>query len=566
MTENKKLRCAAYTRKSTEEGLEQDFNSLDAQREACEAYVHSQASLGWKLVKEHYDDGGISGGTMERPALQRLLQDIQRGRVDVIVVYKIDRLTRSLMDFAKMVKIFDSHQVSFVSVTQQFNATTSMGRLTLNVLLSFAQFEREVTAERIRDKIAASKKKGIYMGGHLPLGYEAKDKRLVINQEEAKTIRRVFKLYLKLGSVSALKRRLDDERIFTKKRQSLSGKKSGGKSFSPGNLYALLKNKIYLGHMVHKDQSYPGSHEPIIDEETWATTQIQLASSPQRKKKGKNDTSGALLKGLIYDERGDVLTPTYSVKERQRYYYYISHRILKLKDEEGDGWRLPARQIEEAVVSIICKTLNDERKVVNLFNLGCLPLKQQRKCFDEFKATAIKLESSTANQKLKDVGGLITRIDLSKDKLQITFSRSLVNQSGNSKLGIKTPSTEITPVVSEKIRFKKRGVEARLIIGGVEIERPVPDQSLVSLVTRAHEWLHCLTTDKAVSIHDLAEQTGLKRNEISRFLPLAFLAPDITQSIIQGTQPFELTADRFRRIPVIPNDWNEQRQLFGFAS
>ena len=255
-------RCAVYTRKSSEEGLEQDFNSLQAQREACEAFIKSQAGEGWRLVKTQYDDGGISGGTMERPALQHLLSDIDEGRIDVVVVYKVDRLTRSLADFAKMVEVFDAHHVSFVSITQQFNTTTSMGRLTLNVLLSFAQFEREVTGERIRDKIAASKKRGMWMGGFCSLGYDIRDRRLVVNQEESKLVRNIYKRYLELGSVRLLKHDLDRRGVVSKVRVSKNGTRSGGRPFSRGALYELLANPIYIGEIRHKKVRHPGSTKP----------------------------------------------------------------------------------------------------------------------------------------------------------------------------------------------------------------------------------------------------------------------------------------------------------------
>src|SRR6202007_2775643 len=273
-------RCAIYTRKSSEEGLEQDFNSLQAQREACEAFIKSQASEGWKLIKTAYDDGGISGGTMERPALQRLLADIGEGLVDVVVVYKVDRLTRSLADFAKMVEVFDAHGVSFVAVTQQFNTTTSMGRLTLNVLLSFAQFEREVTGERIRDKIAASKRKGMWMGGVVPLGYDVRDRRMVIDEREAETVRDIFRGSLELGCVRLLKEDLDYRGVISKRRTSKTGVESGGHSCSRGALYALLSNPIYVGEIRHKKLRHPGQHQAIVDRAIWERTQQQLKDTP----------------------------------------------------------------------------------------------------------------------------------------------------------------------------------------------------------------------------------------------------------------------------------------------
>ena len=274
-------RCAVYTRKSSEEGLEQDFNSLQAQREACEAFIKSQAGEGWRLVKTAYDDGGISGGTMERPALQRLLSDIDEGRIDVVVVYKVDRLTRSLADFAKMVEIFDAHDVSFVSITQQFNTTTSMGRLTLNVLLSFAQFQREVTGERIRDKIAASKKKGMWMGGCCSIGYDVRDRRLVVNQEESKLVRHIYKRYLDLGSVRLLKRDLDRREIVSKIRISKNGTRWGGRPFSRGALYELLANPIYIGEIRHKKVRHPGQHKSIVDRRTWRRCRSAFATKPR---------------------------------------------------------------------------------------------------------------------------------------------------------------------------------------------------------------------------------------------------------------------------------------------
>ena len=341
------FRCAIYTRKSTEEGLEQAFNSLDAQREACAAYIASQAGLGWKVISKHYDDGGVSGGTMERPALQNLLEDIAAKRVDVVVVYKIDRLTRSLMDFARIVEVFDKHEVSFVSVTQQFNTSTSMGRLTLNVLLSFAQFEREVTAERIRDKIAASKKKGIWMGGPVPIGYRAIDKRLEIEAEEAEVVRQLFRLYLEIGSVRRLKERVDELRLVTPKRRLRNGEMAGGRRFSRGHLYWLLSNPVYAGCVRHRGRVWPGQHEPIIDRELWDAVQKSLSGQAPTER-GMRTGRRSLLAGLLNDETGDRLSPSHAVKNGRRYRYYISHRLMQARkrDEGGGGfpqtrWRRP---------------------------------------------------------------------------------------------------------------------------------------------------------------------------------------------------------------------------------
>ena len=308
------VRCAIYTRKSSEEGLEQFFNSLDAQREACHAYTLSQRHEGWRVVDHQYDDGGYSGGSMERPGLTRLLQDIDAGRIDTIVVYKVDRLTRSLADFAKMIEGFDAGGVSFVSVTQQFNTTTSMGRLTLNILLSFAQFERELTGERIRDKIAASKRRGMWMGGTIPLGYDLRDRKLIVNPEEADRVREIFRLYLELGCVAKLKTHLDRKNITSKVRISTAGNKSGGASYSRGALYDILQNRIYLGEITHRDESFAGQHQAIVAQELWDKVQARLAANNQARRNGSSAKCPSLLSALIYDELGNRFTPSHAVK------------------------------------------------------------------------------------------------------------------------------------------------------------------------------------------------------------------------------------------------------------
>src|SRR5687768_5105889 len=325
---NGHLRCAIYTRKSSEEGLEQTFNSLDAQREACEAYVLSQKHEGWSVLCDRYDDGGFSGGSMERPALTKLLADIEAGRVDVVVVYKVDRLTRSLADFAKMVEIFDAQKVSFVSVTQQFNTTTSMGRLTLNVLLSFAQFEREVTSERIRDKIAASKRKGMWMGGFVPLGYEPRSRSLVVNEAEAQTVRTLFSLYLQLGNVRRVKEEADRLNLRSKQHCNGNGRSYGGVSFSRGAIYKILSNPIYVGEIVHRGERHPGSHPAIIAREIWDAVQNQLATNAARHKRQAGTPSSSLLAGLIFDQGGEPLTPTHASKGGRRYRYYVSRSLV----------------------------------------------------------------------------------------------------------------------------------------------------------------------------------------------------------------------------------------------
>ena len=336
----RKLRCAVYTRKSSEEGLEQEFNSLHAQRESCEAYIASQRSEGWVLVRDQYDDGGISGGTLERPGLKRLLEDIEDGLVDVVVVYKIDRLSRSLMDFSKLVEVFDRNDVTFVSVTQSFNTTTSMGRLTLNILLSFAQFEREVTGERIRDKIAASRRKGIWMGGVPPLGYEVKDRKLVIKDDDAANVRWIFARFVEIGSGTELARELAARGIRT----------SRGNRIDKKYLYRLLNNRVYIGEAVHKGDSYPGEHDAIIDRAIWDKVHAVLTVSPRKRAARTRADTPALLKGLLYGPDGAAFSPTHTRKAGKLYRYYVSQTVLKHGAGSCPVGRVPAGEIEAAVI------------------------------------------------------------------------------------------------------------------------------------------------------------------------------------------------------------------------
>ncbi|HXI16156.1 MAG TPA: recombinase family protein, partial [Chloroflexota bacterium] len=358
------LRCAIYTRKSTEEGLDQEFNSLDAQREACAAYILSQRHEGWVLVPEQYDDGGFSGGNMERPAMQQLLAEVRAGKVDVIVVYKVDRLTRALSDFAKIVEVLDAKGASFVSVTQAFNTTTSMGRLTLNVLLSFAQFDREVTGERIRDKIAASKKKGLWMGGPVPLGYEVLDRKLIVNQAEAETVRCIFGRYLELGSVRELVAALGAEGRRTKVQIRTSGPHRGGIPFARGGVLHLLKNRTYLGHIIHKGASYPGEHEPIVPAELWGAVQARLAVRDQIGTARTRVCRASLLVGLLYDGLGRRMSPSHANKQGKRYRYYVTHEQQR-RDREEPVWRVPAHDLEQMVLNQLQQFLTDGSAVHN---------------------------------------------------------------------------------------------------------------------------------------------------------------------------------------------------------
>jgi site-specific DNA recombinase len=351
--ERKVSRCAVYTRKSTEHNLDLEFNSLDAQREACEAYSKSQAHEGWRLIPDHYDDGGLSGASLDRPALQSLLADVSAGKVSIVVVYKVDRLTRSLADFAKLVELFDQHAVSFVSITQSFNTTSSMGRLTLNVLLSFAQFEREVIGERVRDKIAASKRKGIWVGGPVPLGYRCIDKKLVVVPEEAETVRTIFRRYLELGSMGALIEDLDRRGIRTKAAPRLDGSVRGGIRFGVGPLAHLLRNRFYVGDVVYRGEVHAGEHEAVLDRDLFEAVQSKRATNAVARNVRLRG-SASILTGRIYDDRGNRMSPTHSNKRGVRYRYYVSHALLQnRKDEAGRVTRVPAPEVEHLVLDSI---------------------------------------------------------------------------------------------------------------------------------------------------------------------------------------------------------------------
>src|SRR5256885_5242335 len=418
--------CAIYTRKSSEEGLEQEFNSLAAQREACEAYVRSQQHEDWVLAKTRYDDGGFSGGNVERPALQHLIADIRAGRIDIVVVYKVDRLTRSLADFARLVELFDAEAVSFVSVTQQFNTTSSMGRLTLNVLLSFAQFEREVTGERIRDKVAASKKKGMWMGGNVPLGYDADERTLVINPAEAETVRRIFALYRELGCVRRVKEEADSLGLRTKSSTTANGIERGGKRLSRGHLYTLLSNPIYTGQIVHKGQLHPGQQPALIDDASWSIVRDQLATNTSDHRRRAKAAEPSLLAGLLVDARGERLTPSHAVKKGRRYRYYVSAALITdAGTDRAQGWRLAAREIEEAVIRILADALTSPASLVERVGAAGMPSDQVRKLLSRAARMAAALGGSP-RERAKLVRELVEKIIVDEKTLTIKLRRDLL--------------------------------------------------------------------------------------------------------------------------------------------
>jgi site-specific DNA recombinase len=508
-SESKPLRCAIYTRKSTEHGLELEFNSLDAQRDACEAYIKSQASQGWKALPQHYDDPAYSGGNLDRPALKKLLTDIEAHKIDVVVVYKIDRLTRSLADFAKLVEAFDARSISFVAVTQQFNTTTSMGRLTLNVLLSFAQFERELSSERVRDKIAASRRNGKWTGGTVPLGYEGKDKKLVVKKVEAETVRAIFRRYLELKSFSKLVADLDRRGIVTKRRSTKVTKYLGGIPFTYGPLAYFLKNRVYIGEVHHGGKWFKGEHEAIIDRTTFDRVQ-QLLATKSNGQKAKRSESGALLMGKLYDDKGNLMSPSFSSKNGVRYRFYVSSALLRgRKAAAGSIARVAAVEIESAVLS-------------------ALEAHQHR----------IGLDSA-----LPEIGQ-VQCVVLARAQLLIRIA-GVPDEDG--------PMEEI------RIPWSSKATGAATMVESESVPEPSRNESLIQSIVRAHAWMRRLHDGTYESIEALAEAKRLHPKVIRQALRLAFLSPDVTSAILDGRHLPGLSLTQIPKL--LPLQWTEHRRL-----
>ena len=522
----KPIRCAIYTRVSTDQGLEQEFNSLDAQREAGEAYIKSQAHEGWVCLKDHYDDGGYSGGSMERPALQTLLEDIRLKTLDVIVVYKVDRLTRSLADFAKLVELFDGNAVSFVSVTQSFNTTSSMGRLTLNVLLSFAQFEREVTGERIRDKIAASKMKGLWMGGVVPYGYRVENRKLLVEPSEATHVKLIFDLYCQLKSIPALVRELEQRGIHSRVRKLASGKEIGGITFMAGPMSHMLGNRVYLGEINHKDKSYPGEHPSVISIEQFDQVQhIRRAISTGPS--GRYEQSSALLVRLIYDDRGNRMSPTHVKKGHVRYHYYQSSVLAHgLKSKAGSVERVPALEIEQAVTAAV------------LAHFDCtLSLDVDNRIF---------------------VRETVQRIDVLPTALKVTIKAMLVKADSEAEM-----ATELITVPW----IKPSNTRKREVLGVQEqsASRPMRVEARTRMlkgIAQGRTWLNMFMTGIMSDIGSLATQYKLSEKSVRSTLSLAFLAPDIVQAAIEGTLSRGMGVSQMTDLPA---DWAQQRHQLGIG-
>jgi site-specific DNA recombinase len=513
----KHVRCAIYTRVSTDQGLEQDFNSLDAQYDACQAYIRSQAHARWSLLRAKYDDGGFSGGNTDRPALQQLLDDVRAGKIDVIVVYKVDRLTRSLADFAKLVELFDSHNVSFVSVTQHFNTTTSMGRLTLNVLLSFAQFEREVTSERIRDKVAASKRKGLWVGGKVPLGYEVNNKQVVVVEKDAAKVRTIFRRYLELGSLDLLLKDLRKRDILTKVQRLKSGRTIGGIPFTRGPLSYLLRNRFFVGEVAYKGEVLPGPQAPILDRGLFEAVQAKLAEQQNNHVRTRH-RSEALLVGKIYDDRGHRMSPSHSRKRDVRYRYYISLPLLDGRPEEaGSVSRVPAGEIERVV------------------------------------ATAVRRELS-AGAEISDrdlITEYVTRADVRPAQIAIQI------KSGEVLKTLQSPW--------RKPPFKQRRELLLPSSGARNDPRPIRADArarLVAALSRGRCWLDELLNGTVTSIEKIAQRERCSARKVNMILSLAFLAPDLVKAGIEGQLPRGVGIARLCDLPAC---WSEQFQRLGIA-
>lgn len=533
----KRQRCAIYTRKSTEHNLDLEFNSLDAQREACEAYIKSQAHEGWRLIPDHFDDGGLSGASLNRPSLQRLLDDVRDGKIDIILVYKVDRLTRSLADFAKLVELFDQHGVSFVSITQSFNTTSSMGRLTLNVLLSFAQFEREVIGERVRDKIAASKRKGLWVGGPVPLGYATENKKLVVVPAEAKIVRLIFALYLEADSIAALAEVLERKGIRTKIRPLSNGESRGGIPFGVGALAHLLRNRFYTGEIDYRGEIHAGEHEAILDHALFDNVQEKLTKNTvDRAMRLKG--SPALLMGRIFDDIGNRMTPSHSNKRGVRYRYYVSHALIQgRKRDAGSVNRVPATEIENLVLQAVRQNLSS----------------RDPDALSDQEAIIAQVDKITVKREVLEIKFFETEPTSTNTIPGIRKTKELPSASSNT---ISIPWTaKVFPAV--------KGIVHALDTTGPTLSTDTRD-TLLNAIAKARQWVDDMTSGRVKSFADIATKEKKVERHIRLLAPLAFVAPSIVQSIIEGTAPANLTITELAKSSV--HSWRQQHYLLKVSS
>jgi site-specific DNA recombinase len=545
------LRCAIYTRVSTENGLEQEFNSLDNQREASEAYIRSQAHEGWKLIRDRYDDGGFSGGSMDRPALAKLLDDVSARKVDVIVVYKVDRLTRSLADFAKLVELFDQHDVSFISVTQAFNTTTSMGRLTLNMLLSFAQFEREITGERIRDKVAASKKRGIWMGGAVPFGYRVENRALHIVDEHAEFVRALFKRYLEVGSVVRLSAALDAENVRLPVRVAGTGKAMGGGLISRGHLYWILSNPIYVGRLRHKGQIHYGLHDAIVDQEIWDRVQRRLEQQTQPRTNPRPN-SESFLAGKLYDDRGNRMGPSHAAKGGRRWRYYVSRATLTgRRSDAGSVARVPAAQIEKQVFDAVARALASNRLIDKSGERSRVD-----PCAQAAGAHPKAGEPMREFSIHENVLDAIERVTIGAIQVEIQLSDTGAIAGKDQTLTI--PWLPPSP-------YQRR----EIIQGEGEPRSPIRPMRLrtravfAESLRNAHLWLYELVSNPTQTIEAIAAREHKSERSIRMTLSLTFVAPPIVAAAVEGRLPRGFGAKRLMDLPMV---WSHQWTALGLKA
>jgi site-specific DNA recombinase len=548
-----------------------ELEKTSRRSEACAAFILSQKHKGWTVLPTLYDDGGFSGGTMERPALKRLMIDIEAGQVDTVVVYKVDRLTRALSDFAKLVDVFDRRRVSFVSITQQFNTTTSMGRLTLNVLLSFAQFEREVIGERVRDKIAASKKKGMWMGGMPPLGYEVKDRKLVVNRDEARTVVDIYRRYLALKSVHALKDELAGAGIRSKRRTRPDGAEYGGQKLSRGALYLILQNRIYRGETTHKGNSYPGEHSAIVDKPLWDDVQALLAGNRVERATGARAKHPSLLTGMVFDETGERLTPTYAVKKGTRYRYYVSTSLITgAGKNRSNGRRIPAGNLESLVIDRLRTFLTDHGAILDAVDNESQGGVEQSQLMERGRQVAEELAAQAPDKVKATLMTLLCRVEIRSDRVAITVCRGRLTEllAGSIDLTMQhqRPTTAPGDVLTLTVpaRLKRVGREMRMLVENSDDQTPA-DPSLLRIIARAHDIQARLIQNAELTVHDIAREEQVSGAYVYSLLRLPSLAPDIVTAIINGRNPPQLTAKRLMRLsPRLPIDWVEQRKLLEF--
>ena len=548
----KQVRCAIYTRKSSEEGLEQSFNSLDAQREACAAYVLSQASEGWSALHDTYDDGGLSGGSLERPAIQRLLADIEAGRIDIVVVYKVDRLTRSLFDFAKLVETFDRAEVSFVSVTQSFNTTTSMGRLTLNMLLSFAQFEREVTAERIRDKVAASKGKGMWMGGLPPLGYEPDGRSLRIVPEHAVLVRRIFERYLALGNVRLVAAEFERELVVLPRRTLRSGRAIGGGSFSRGQLYYILRSPIYAGDIPHKGEVHAGLHDAIVARGMWDHVQTTLSAHVQGTRRGVRTASTSPLSGKVFDAAGAPLIAGHACKGSRRYRYYVGSQQVS-----GRTLRIPAAELEGAVAACLAGALEDPVELCARTGLELEPTS-----FGASVSSASALAAILRQRGGSGLRELVSAVHVQEDGLELELDVTALAAA----LGLKiAEGARPTIRLTSQAQLKRSGLALRLVQASGARLHASPSASLIKLLVKARRWWAELLAGE-IDVTRLASREGVTSSYLTRVVRLAFLSPRVVEAILAGTIKAEVGGQMLTATDAISRDWTEQATLLPAGS